>query len=114
LNISRNGLFPDQWDENDREFMRHAAVAMLTVLIGFFIIEALASLFLIHGASNNKRLYLVPWLLERAVHLIYQMVVWLSIGFYFFNSDNSMQYSVVTFIIGGFVICKFPPHQLLF
>jgi hypothetical protein len=107
LNITRDGRFLPDWDDDDKEFMTHAALAMLTILIGFFIIEAVASLFLIQGASNNKRLYLVPWLLERAVHLIYQMVIWLSLGVFMFTSEQSMQNSVFTFIIGGLVICKF-------
>jgi Domain of unknown function (DUF4728) len=86
--------------------MRNMAISIISLLIGFYIIEALASLFLIHGASNNKRLFLVPWLLERATQLIFYTVLWLSIGFYLFTSPQTIGYSLGALVFGGFTLCK--------
>lgn len=77
------------------------------MLIGFYIIEALASIFLIHGASNNKKLYLVPWMLERATQLIFYTILWLSIGLYFFTSPQTIGYSLFAIVFGGFSLCEF-------
>lgn len=57
-NLNITDKSPDDWSPQDIEFMRNIATFIISMLIGFYIIEALASLFLIHGASNNKRLYL--------------------------------------------------------
>jgi len=100
LNIT-NGKNPDDWNEDEIEFMRRMAVSIICMLIGFYVIEALASLFLIHGASNNKRLYLVPWMIERATQLIFYTVLWLSIGFYLLTSPQTIAYSLITLIFGG-------------
>lgn len=56
LNITDKN--PDDWSPADIDFMRNMAIFIISMLIGFYVIEALASLFLIHGASNNKRLFL--------------------------------------------------------
>jgi hypothetical protein len=88
------------------------AISIISMLIGFYVIEALASLFLVHGASNNKRLFLVPWLLERATQLIFYAVLWLSIGFYLFTSPQTIGYSMVTFVFGGFTLCKFQSRMI--
>lgn len=87
--------------------MRTTAISIISLLIGFYVIEALASVFLIHGASNNKRLYLVPWMLERAVQLIFYAILILSIGLYFFTSSQTIGYSLVTIIFGGLSLCKY-------
>jgi hypothetical protein len=100
LNIT-NGKSPDDWNDDDIDFMRKMAVSIISMLIGFYVIEALASLFLIQGASNNKRLYLVPWMIERATQLIFYTVLWLSIGFYLLTSTQTIAYSLMTLIFGG-------------
>jgi hypothetical protein len=56
LNITDKN--PDDWTPDQIDFMRSSAIFIISMLIGFYVIEALASLFLIHGASNNKRLFL--------------------------------------------------------
>lgn len=56
LNITDKN--PDDYTPADIDFMRNMAIFIISMLIGFYVIEALASLFLIHGASNNKRLFL--------------------------------------------------------
>jgi len=100
LNIT-NGKNPNDWGPDDIDFMRRMAISIISLLIGFYVIEALASLFLIHGASNNKRLYLVPWMLERATQLMFYTVLWLSIGFYLLTSSQTIAYSIMTLIFGG-------------
>lgn len=105
LNIT-NGKDPADWTDDDINFMRHMAVALITIFIGFYVIEALASLFLVHGVSSNKRFYLVPWILGKSVHLIYQVIVWLTVGFYFFTSKHTIGLSIFTFVVGGLVICE--------
>jgi len=95
-----------EWTPADEAFMHRAAVSIISMLIGFYIIEALASLFLIHGASNNKRLFLVPWMIERATQLIFYSILWLSIGLYFFTSTQTIGYSLITIVIGGIALCK--------
>ena len=82
------------------------AISIISLLIGFYVIEALASLFLIHGASNNKRLYLVPWMVERATQLMFYTILWLSIGFYLLTSPQTFAYSLMTIIFGGVSLCK--------
>lgn len=83
------------------------AITIISMLIGFYVIEAFASLFLIHGASNNKKLYLVPWMIERATQLIFYTILWLSIGLYFFTSSQTIGYSLFAIVFGGFSLCKF-------
>jgi len=100
LNIT-NGKNPNDWGPDDIDFMRRMTISIISLLIGFYVIEALASLFLIHGASNNKRLYLVPWMLERATQLMFYTVLWLSIGFYLLTSSQTIAYSIMTLIFGG-------------
>lgn len=86
--------------------MRRMAISIISLLIGFYVIEALASLFLIHGSSNNKRLYLVPWMVERATQLMFYTVLWISIGFYFLTSTQTIAYSLITIIFGGISLSK--------
>lgn len=86
--------------------MRNMAISIISMLIGFYVIEALASLFLIHGASNNKRLYLVPWMLERSVQLVFYTILWLSIGLYFFTSPQTIGYSMFAIVFGGISLCE--------
>jgi Domain of unknown function (DUF4728) len=86
--------------------MRTTAISIISLLIGFYVIEALASLFVIHGASNNKRLFLIPWMLERSIQLIFYTILVLSIGLYFFTSSQTVGYSLVTIIFGGISLCK--------
>jgi len=100
LNIT-NGKNPDDWSPDDIDFMRRMAISIISLLIAFHVIEAIASLFLIRGASNNKRLYLVPWMLERATQLLFYTVLWLSIGFYLLTSSQTFAYSMMTLIFGG-------------
>jgi len=100
LNIT-NGKNPDDWNEADIDFMRNMAITIISMLIGFYVIEALASLFLIHGASNSKRLFLVPWMIERATQLIFYTALWMTFGFYFFTSSHTMWVSIITTILGG-------------
>lgn len=88
--------------------MRTVAISVISMLIGFYVIEALASLFLIHGASNNKRLFLVPWMIERATQLTFYMVLLISIGFYFFTSPATIGYSLAAIIFGGITLCEYP------
>jgi len=100
-----NGKNPSDWNEADLDFMRMVAITIISMLIGFYVIEALASLFLIHGASNNKRLFLMPWLIERASQLVFYIVLLLGIGFYFFTSPQTIGYSLVAIIFGGITLC---------
>jgi len=101
LNIT-NGKNPEDWAPEDIDFMRKMAISIISMLIGFYVIEALASLFLIHGASNNKRLFLVPWMIERATQLVFYTILWLSIGLYFFTSPQTIGYSLFAIVFGGF------------
>lgn len=87
--------------------MRNMAISIISMLIAFYVIEALASLFLIHGASNNKRLYLVPWMLERTIQLVFYTILWLFIGLYFFTSPQTIGYSMFAIVFGGISLCKF-------
>jgi Domain of unknown function (DUF4728) len=91
--------------------MRQTAISIISMLIGFYVIESLASLFLIHGASNNKRLFLVPWMLERSVQLLFYTVLILSIGLYFFTSSQTIGYSLVTIIFGGLSLGKWHSNE---
>jgi hypothetical protein len=97
----------NDWKPEDIEFMRNSAIFIISMLIGFYVIEALASLFLIHGASNNKRLFLVPWIFERSIQLIYYTVLWLFMGLYFFTSSETIGYSIFVTVFGGLALCKF-------
>lgn len=87
--------------------MRRAAVSIISMVIAFCVIEALASIFLIHGASNNKRLYLVPWMIERAFQLTFYTVLFLWIGMYLLTSPETFSYSLMTIIFGGISLRMF-------
>jgi hypothetical protein len=105
LNITNpNGKNPEDWSPEDIAFMRSMAVTVISMLIAFYVIEALASLFLIHGASNNKRLFLVPWMIERATQLIFYTILWLSIGLYLFTSPQTIGYSMFSLVFGGIAL----------
>lgn len=107
MNITNpNGKSPEDWSPEDIAFMRSMAVTVISMLIAFYVIEALASLFLIHGASNNKRLFLVPWMIERATQLIFYTILWLSIGLYLFTSPQTIGYSMFSLVFGGIALCK--------
>lgn len=97
---------PDDWTPQDIEFMHNAAIFIISMLIGFYVIEALASLFLVHGAAQNKRMFLVPWMLERSIQLIYYTAIWLFISLYFFTSSQTVLFSIVCIISGGLGLCK--------
>lgn len=105
LNIT-NGKNPDYWTPDDVDFMRNFAISAISMLIGFYVVECVASLFLLHGASNNKRLFLVPWMVERASRLVFYTVLWISIGIYFFTSPQTIGYSIVTLIFGAFPLSE--------
>jgi Domain of unknown function (DUF4728) len=105
-NLNITDKDPDDWTPQDVDFMRNAAIFIISMLIGFYVIEALSSLFLIHGASHNKRLLLVPWLFGRSLQLVYYTALWLAIGLYFFSSSQTIGYSLFTIIFGGLGLCK--------
>lgn len=104
LNITEKE--PDDWTPQDIEFMHNAAIFIISMLIGFYVIEALSSLFLVHGAANNRRMFLVPYLMERAIQLTYYTILWLFIGLYFFSSSQTIGYSIFTLVFGGIGLCK--------
>ena len=105
-NLNLTDKQPDSWTPDDIEFMHNAAIFIISMLIGFYVIEALASLFLVHGAAYNKRMFLVPWMLERSIQLFYYTALWVFIGLYFFTSSETVGYSIFTIIFGGLGLCK--------
>lgn len=107
FNVTGNDTDDTNWQPADIYFMRNAAVSIISMLIGFYIIECLASIFLIHGASNNKRMYLVPWLVERGTQLFFYMMVILAMGLYFFTSMDTIKFSLITIVFGGFYLSKY-------
>ncbi|KAL7047429.1 hypothetical protein ACKWTF_002902 [Chironomus riparius] len=92
----------DDFTPEDIEFMHNAAIFIISMLIGFYVIEALASLFLVHGAAYSKRLFLVPWMLGRSIQLVYYTSIWLFISLYFFTSTSTITISIFCMIFGAF------------
>lgn len=105
-NLNITDKQPDDWTPEDIAFMHKAAIFIISMLIGFYVIEALASLFLVHGAAYNKRMCLVPWLFERTLQLFYYTILWLFIGLYFFSSSETIGYSIFAIVFGGIGLCK--------
>lgn len=59
-----------------------------------------------HSNALNFDLFLVPWMMERAVQLTYYTIVWLAIGLYFFTSSQTIGYSIFTLVFGGMALCE--------
>ncbi|KAG5677520.1 hypothetical protein PVAND_007275 [Polypedilum vanderplanki] len=95
---------PDAWSPEDIAFMHNAAIFIISMLIGFYVIEALASIFLVYGAAYNERMFLVPWLVERTIQLCFYTVIWLFIGLYLFTSSQTVGYSIYSVIFGGIAL----------
>jgi hypothetical protein len=94
---------PDKMTPQDLDFLRDAAVASIAIMIGFYVIECIASLFIVVGASNNKRLYLVPWLIERACQLLFFTVMVIIFALFFITNVKTFAVSLSVVIIGGLI-----------
>jgi hypothetical protein len=94
---------PDKMSPDQLQFMRDAAVASIAIMIGFHVIECLASLFIIIGASHNKRLYLVPWLIERAVQLLFFVIMVIVFALFFITNLSTVTISLSVLVVGGLI-----------